>query len=176
MFFNNYKALVRRVVEEETDHEETGYVLDFLDERVQNMVRYVQAVCDHCTGTVRAGTMMRGGFLTEENYRERIVTLDGIRRSTHEVAMASMDQINRLCDNYGLKHICPDDTDRHVRANFCAAVTNELFMAGTGRDEKSVQAVSEVFRGNGATLDDVVKRVLGGESISAERRPWEEER
>lgn len=173
MFLDDYKELVGKIIEKE-DPEDREFMLDFLDEKVRSMGEYVQAVCNHSMGTERAYAMMRGGVLDPDECKTRVITLDGIRRSKHDVAMDSMNQINRMCDRFGMKHICPDDHDRVVRGNFCAAVTSELFMTGTGRDEKTVTAISKAFSGDTATLDAVVKRVEKGEQIKTEgKKLWE---
>ncbi len=173
MFLEDYKKMVSKILENE-EPEDRMSMLDFFDERVRYMADYVQAVCDHSMGTNRAYAMMQGGVLDPENYRERVMALDRNRKIKHDVAMDGMNQINRLCDMYKMPHICPDSSDRYVKANFCAAVTNELFMSGTARDEKTIEAVTKVFSGDTAALDEVVRRVEKGEKIKLEgRKLWE---
>lgn len=173
MFLEDYKKLMDGIIKNE-DPEGRVPVLDFVDERVRYMAEYVQAVCDHSMGTARAYAMMQGGVLSPEDYRERVMTLDKNRRNKHDVAMDGMRQINRLCDRYKIPHICPDGDDRYVKANFCASVTSELFMSGTGRNEKAVEAVSKAFSGDTAALDEIARRVEKGERIKTEgRKLWE---
>lgn len=173
MFLDDYKELVGKIIEKENP-EDREFTLNFLDERIRSMGEYVQSVCDHSMGTARAYAMMHGGVLEPEECKTRVVTLDTARKRKHDVAMDAMNQINRICNVFGMRHICPDDPDRVVRGNFCAAVTSELFMTGTGRDEKAVQAVSKAFSGDTATLDAVVKRVEKGEQIKTEgKKLWE---
>jgi len=147
-----YEELVKAIIAKETDAEELHDILEFIDERIMNMVNYVKAVCAHTIGVSHASVLMQSGILTRENYQNRVMTLDENRRSSHEVAMSSMDQLNRLCDAYGLAHMCPDDTDRVVRGDFCAHVTAELFMDGRGSHN----------------MDEVVQRVEAGEVIREE--------
>lgn len=139
LFVESYRRLVETITKKETDKIEAQETIEFLDERVEKFSRYIQAVNSHLTGSNSALIMMKGGLLSVESYQERIKTLDTDRRLSHEVAIAAVDQINRICDIYGVEHICPDDPDRHVRANFAAAVTMECFMLDHGKSREEIE-------------------------------------
>ena len=111
------------------------------DERVEKFSNYIQAVNRHVVGYSSALAMMKGNVMSVENYQMRVKTLDEKRTAAHEVALSAIDQINRICDTYGKKHICPDDPDRHVRANFAAAVTMECFMCDHKKSRDEIEAM-----------------------------------
>ena len=144
MFINNYKTLVEAIAASEESKDDVMEVLEFLDSRAQNMAKYITSVMGYQVGTINATAMLHSGRITTEDYQDRITQLDNDRRISHEVALASMDQINRQCDCYGVPHICPDNQDRHVRANFAAAVTAECFMYDHKLSEEDIHQMYEL--------------------------------
>lgn len=139
MFLEKYNSLVDKIISE--NQEDAKEIIDFLDERVLYMPKYISALSAHVIGSKSAGKLMRSGYIPIEEYQHRITKLDSERTSAHNMALTAMDQINRQCEIYGLAHICPDDPDRYTRANFAAAVTMECFMSDHNHNQESIQEI-----------------------------------
>ena len=120
--------------------------ISLINSAVESWANYVGSVANHVIGMTTNRAMFAGGYLDKEDLRYRTETLDRNRRAAHDAAMANMTALNRLCDRYGVKHIAPDTTDRVKLGEFCAIVTVELFMDGTGRSREEVQRAVEAVR------------------------------
>lgn len=144
-----------KIVASELPDEQVKRMVDSINRRVESMGNYIVAVCNHEIGTATNKSLFHGGRLSQDDYKFRLESLDMRRRTAHENAMASIRGLNALCDKFGVPHICPDTNDRWKLGNFCAEVTEELFMSGTGKaQEKSRDPIH-----------DIVGRVKTGESI-----------
>ena len=172
MFLDNYKKLITAIAEKERDAEEVQDMYEFLDERVMRMPEYIQSVSSHVLGSESAIGMMKAGRLSVENYQDRIMSLDSERRSKHDVMLGSMNQLNRMCDNYGVAHICPDNEDRHLRANFAAAVTMECFMTDHGQSRDEIEQMYKLVKADPKELnvDKTISLSRMGAKINARKR------
>jgi len=169
MFLESYKMLVTAIATAE-EAEEAKYTVDFLEERVQNMPRYISEIAHYMVGVESAGIMMRCGRISIEEYQHRVETLDSLRRSAHDVALDSMNQINRFCDRYGVPHICPDNQDRSLRANFIAAVTMECFMVDHKHTKEDIDKMYELVHSDlhELNVDAAIKAMKEGAKIRKE--------
>lgn len=156
MFEDSLKDLMNEVSRKFADDDPED-VMDFIQTRVLTFPKYMEAVVHHVITIEGNASMMAGGIIDVEAFQERNKSADESRRLAHNVAMSAMDQLNRLCDNVGKKHICPDETDRLIRADFAAAVTMEMFMSGT----KTSGTENEYA----CALDQMMKKVESGSVI-----------
>ena len=140
MFRDNYKELIRAIANDTTEDVED--FLEFVDTRISYMPEYIKAVYDHVLTVDSSSVLRREGIISVEEYKNRIETADLNRRSKHDAMLVAMDQLNRLCDKYGVQKICPENQDRHVRANFAVAVTIECFLEGI---HKSPEIIRELY-------------------------------
>lgn len=139
MFRNNYKELIRAIANDITEDIED--LLEFVDSRVAYMPEYIKAVYDHVLTVDSSSVLRREGIISVEEYKNRIETADSNRRSKHDAMLVAMDQLNRLCDKYGVNKICPINQDRHVRANFAGAVTIECFLEGIHMSQETIKEI-----------------------------------
>ena len=141
MFKNNYKNLIEAIAEDINEEDKTG-LLEFVDSRVTYMPEYVQSVYEHVLTGDKSLILLNKGMITTEEYQYRVRTADSNRRSKHHAMLSAMDQLNRLCDRYGIEKICPENPNRHVRANFAGAVTIECFLDGI---HTSPDVIEEIY-------------------------------
>lgn len=128
------------------------------------------------TKTDMASALLRSGRIDRETYQYRIESVDSLRRAVHDTAISSCAQINRLCDLYHIPHICLDSQDRTIIGNFCAVVTNELFLSGTHRVPEVSRAVTASLKCTDKTaLDRVVEMLQNGDiGLQPKKRASEE--
>ena len=141
MFRKKYKELINRIVDDANEEDKTD-LLEFVDSRIEYMPEYVQAVYEHVLTCDKALILLNKGAITTEEYQFMVSTADSNRRSKHNTMLSAMDQLNRLCDRYGIEKICPENPDRHVRANFAGAVTIECFLDGI---HTSPDVIEEIY-------------------------------
>lgn len=80
----------------------------FVEERFDLFRKYFNAVYDHVYKSSTASTMMRGGEMDMEKYKDTVMKYDSSRTVSHDAVIGACAQINRLCDTYGIEHLCPD--------------------------------------------------------------------
>lgn len=167
---DNLTKQVNNKIDKEDVPEFLGYVAD----AVKAMAEYVKSVCNYEIGIINARAMADGGFISAESYRDRIMDYDTSRKMAHDAAMSEMACLNRICEMCGVEPICPDPevTPRGECGNFCAAVTAEFFLRGTGRDDEAVRKAAELFHADPSAMDKIVDLVQNKIAVieTAERR------
>lgn len=100
--------------------------LDFIESRVNMFRDYVDCINFM---EVKMQRMRIEGVLGEE-WRDEAQALDDRRRSKHEVAIAAVNQLNRLSVAKGLAPLYDgptDDTHRTAVGDFCGQIMGEYF-------------------------------------------------
>ena len=86
--------------------------LNTLQEGIDSIKQYFNAVIDHVTGSVLAKEKYKGEISL---YQNEITKLDASRKLKHDAAIGQCNMINRLCDMLNIEHFCDVDTqDRHA--------------------------------------------------------------
>ena len=163
MFMEDYKKLVNAILNnpEETEPQE---LVDFLNTRVDKMPNYIRSVVNMQVQTESARAMMQSGRIDIGEYQYRVQKYDSDRKSAHDAALAALDQINRLCKANGIESICPENPDRHVRANFMAAVTMECFMVDHQQSREEIQQMYDLVKAGEQTEKNVDRVVALSQS------------
>ena len=153
MFRNMYKELINAIVDDVNEEDKLG-IPEFVDSRIEYMPEYVQAVYEHVLTGDKSLILLNKGMITTEEYQYRVKTADSNRRSKHDAMLSAMDQLNRLCDRYGIEKICPENPDRHVRANFAGAVTIECFLEGIHTPSEVIEEIySKIYSPDDVNVD-----------------------
>lgn len=93
--------------------------LQEVDERLDTFREYFNAVYNHVLGSESTRFNFNAGYIDAEKMRDQITRLDSERRSAHDRAIDSCAILNRMCDMYKVKHICPE-----VEKDFSGKVLN----------------------------------------------------
>ena len=156
MITEKYAKLIETIIEKTTDKEELMDLLQFVDTSIEYMDEYVQAVNEHVRTVKRSSVLRKKGIISAEEYKFRVEMVDSNRRTKHNAMLSAMNQLNRLCDRFGVEKFCPENQDRHVRATFAGAVTTECFLEGIHASPKVIEELcdkmypnDEEFSGNG---------------------------
>ena len=120
MLKEKYSALVAVLsVDEE--------MLEFVSERMAHLCNYV----DRVVQMEYSIPLLRARY-EGQDLIDKIENLDRARRSAHELAIAAVRQLNRLCVAEGVEKLFSgDESDRYQIADFCGLVVNELFEGRT---------------------------------------------
>ena len=120
MLKRNYEVLVGKFKDDEE-------MLDFIKERMQKICNYVDKV------TMMEYTIpLLYARYEDEELRDKIENLDRQRRIAHEMAIAAVKQINRLCVSEEVEKLFTgNEDDRYEIGDFCGYVVNTLFEGRT---------------------------------------------
>lgn len=103
--------------------------LDTLQEGIDSIKQYFNAVIDHVTGSVLAKEKYKGEISL---YQNEITKLDKSRKLKHDAAMVQCNMINRLCDTLNIEHFCDVDTqDRHAVNAFMYKFCIDVYKEGS---------------------------------------------
>lgn len=136
-----FKELVNAINSPDNEYREND--LDMLNYNMAAFGEYVQIVYHQ-----NYSTPIKYATLEGEELREAIQSMDKNRRIKHEAAIAACSQINRDCEYYNVPKFCPETTDRHIIADFCAQVTAAFYLDGIGRDAKTIDDVIKAMTQN----------------------------
>lgn len=137
---------------------------------------YVKSVCNHVLAVRNDGSMLAAGRIDGETFRTNVQRRDTERRAMHNGLIAEKNMANRICDMYEAKPIFPQTEDRDEIANMAGSVTLELFLVGTGKDEKQIQTVVDAYD-SVKPIDKAVDEVVNkGKKIVIPDKFREEER
>lgn len=115
----NVNELRKAITEKEPNQEFVEEDLREIDERLDTFRGYFNAVYNHVLGSESARFSFNAGYIDAEKMRDRITELDSDRRRAHDRAIDSCAILNRMCDIYEVKHICPE-----VEKDFSGKVLN----------------------------------------------------
>ena len=158
MFSEDYKSLVEAISSSDRSEETIRATLKGLFDDVCKFSAYVDSVVKMRLYIDTEGRSFGAGA----QGNDFISTLDSMNRDRslkHTDAIRACTKINRLCDEYGVKHICTNQTDRSKVANFCGIVVNEMFLPVTKFPPEVVQEVSDCLRSSQPDLDLAVMRI-----------------
>lgn len=144
---NDYKNLIHAIVEKGEDVNDT---VDFLYERMEKFTLYFNTVYRAVIRSEISNELRAGGLLTQEDYQTRIMTDDRDRRIAHDSAIDACRQINRLCDRYNEKRICPETDDRYVIADYIGRFVYEVYQKGQSQTRNVDLSKSNV-------IDDIIE-------------------
>lgn len=119
MYKEKYEALIEATKKDEDP--------EFLQETITMAMKafssYVDIVYNMEVRMKIAMTRMEGS-----EYRDFVMNLDTGRRHAHENAIGQCSMLNRICRMLEVEEICDCDiNDRYAVADFCMAITKEIF-------------------------------------------------
>lgn len=101
--------------------------IEFIEDRFKKFVNYFNAVYDMVISSEANKALLSMDRISIEEFQDRIKKADESRRIFHDSAIAACNQINRLCDNVNLPHICPDTNDRYIIADFIGSFVYNIY-------------------------------------------------
>jgi len=96
------KNLINAVSKSDDSLEDKREILDFIEQRVQHMANYVNAVVMMNVST----SILYAKSLDQEDLIDKIQSLDKKRKMTHDVAISACVQLDRQCEFYQCEKIC----------------------------------------------------------------------
>lgn len=105
---NSVNDLITAIINREFDCDEIDADIEFVNKRFYMIQNYFDAVYKHTYGSSVASTLVHKKYITTEQYQDYIMELDSKRTVCHDAVIAACAQINRMCDQYGLQHLCPE--------------------------------------------------------------------
>lgn len=96
------KDLINAVSKSDDSLEDKRDALEFIEQRIQYMVNYVNAVVMMNVST----PILYAKSLDQEDLIDKIQSLDKKRKMTHDVAIGACVQLDRQCDYYQCERIC----------------------------------------------------------------------
>ena len=106
-----------------SDDPDKDDIYELILDQTGNLIRYVDAVYAQMTQL----PIIRRRYEGQE-LRDRTAALDERRTAAHNSAIRSCETLNRICDVYGVGHLCMDDlSDRRAVGDFIGAFVDEIF-------------------------------------------------
>lgn len=119
MYKEKYTALVNSAHKDD----DPEFILESIKMAMKSFCDYVDVVYNMETRIKIAATRYEGS-----DYREFVMNLDRGRRIAHENAIGQLSMLNRLCKMLEVEPLFDGDlNDRYQVADFCMAITKELF-------------------------------------------------
>lgn len=147
MYKERIQTLLEEAVKREPEYapEDPDSTAMFIKERVDNMFEYTNYVVRMENHMKVLSVMGMSG----QEYRDKVQEMDFGRRSKHECAIASVNQLNRLSENWGLEKFYDgptDDEHRYQVGDLCGELCNEYF------NGRAAQPMAVLDMMNGADL------------------------
>lgn len=160
-----YIDLIKAICEDSKDDEESrDMTLDFIDGRMKSFIAYEQSI-QNSEILIPVLRFTKDG----EELKDKIMELDNDRRNKHDVAIGSLNSINRKCQELGVKPISPftyedfkTDYDRSPLQNRDFRDAVEEFAVSVARDfsnDEMYQALKEERKLNDIEInhEDIMK-------------------
>ncbi len=130
--------LVNQIIENEKP-EDVDFFVRYVTDSLSSFTGYFNAVYDDVNGRHINKLLRDDGKISQEEFERRITESDRKRRLAHNVAIDACHGLNRLCDKYGISHICPeDDASREKIAEFIGSYVTEIYNEGIGKGNNSL--------------------------------------
>ena len=111
--------LITAIMNRDFDRDEIESDIAFVNARFHMLQTYFDAVYKESYGHSVARTLANDEHITSERYVEYIEELESKTADCLDTAIAACDQINKMCDQYGLQHLCPDVEYDKQNGNKC---------------------------------------------------------
>lgn len=111
--------LITAIMNRNFDRDEIESDIAFVNARFHMLQTYFDAVYKESYGHSVARTLANDEHITSERYVEYIEGLESKTADCLDTAIAACDQINKMCDQYGLQHLCPDVEYDERHGNKC---------------------------------------------------------
>lgn len=111
--------LITAIMNRDFDRDEIESDIAFVNARFHMLQTYFDAVYKESYGHSVARTLANDEHITSERYVEYIEELESKTADCLDTAIAACDQINKMCDQYGLQHLCPDVEYDERHGNKC---------------------------------------------------------
>lgn len=128
MYKKRIQTLLKEAVRREPEYapEDPDSTAMFIKERVDKMFAYT----DYVVRMENHMTVLSVMGCSGEEYRDKVQDMDFGRKARHDAAIASVNQLNRLSQNWGLELFYDgptDDEHRYQIGDLCGEVCNEYF-------------------------------------------------
>ncbi len=126
MYKEKVSKLMSAIVNSNDAPEDKKYDLEFIEERMKTFTDYVAHVAWMETRIQRLEIEEVRG----DEWRDAVQSLDASRRSKHEVAMGSINQLNRMSTMHGLDPFYDGPVDhehRNAVGDVIGQIVNEYF-------------------------------------------------
>lgn len=124
--FNLINAINKSIESDSVDEKEELYT--FVVDTTNKYVQYVNSVI---IMELEMALYQGIRFDDPEKYKDKIIKLDTNRKQSHDIAISSCNQLNRLCETVNVDKICDFDTsDRYKVADFIGNFINEMYNEG----------------------------------------------
>lgn len=111
--------LLMTIMNRDFDRDEIEADIVFVKHQVDMLRTYFDMAYKETYGSSVASTLVKEKQITEERYKEYIADLESRKTNCLDTAIAACDQINKMCDQYGLQHLCPDVEYDKQNGNKC---------------------------------------------------------
>ena len=118
-----YKEMYEELVKAAVNDEDPDFIRQSITMCMQSFSAYVDVVYNMEVQIKIGATRYEG-----DDYRNFVMNLDAGRRAAHESAISHCSMLNKICKMLGVQEICDCDiNDRYAVADFCMAITKEIF-------------------------------------------------
>lgn len=111
--------LLMAIMNRDFDRDEIEADIVFVKHQIDMLQTYFDAVYKESYGHSVARTLANDEHITSERYVEYIEGLESKTADCLDTAIAACDQINKMCDQYGLQHLCPNVEYDERHGNKC---------------------------------------------------------
>lgn len=111
--------LITAIMNRNFDRDEIESDIAFVNARFHMLQTYFDAVYKESYGRSIASTLTKEEHITPERYAVYIEELESKTADCLDTAIAACDQINKMCDQYGLQHLCPNVEYDERHGNKC---------------------------------------------------------
>lgn len=111
--------LLMAIMNRDFDRDEIEADIVFVKHQIDMLRTYFDMAYKETYGSSVAVTLVKEKQITEERYKEYIAGLETRRTNCLDTAIAACAQINKMCDQYGLQHLCPDVEYDKQNGNKC---------------------------------------------------------
>ena len=131
--------------------EDADFYCNFISERLETFTNYFNAVYKDVLGMEINKSLRDSGRIPQEEFERRVLDNDNSRHKKHDLGIDACNQLNRLCEKYGVEPFCPDGTDRYKVADFIGTFVYNVYESGIG--QKSLDKAIELARANSHNPD-----------------------
>lgn len=127
-YLDKEKELISAIMKSDKDTEFKKMACDMIGDALSRFPEYVNTVV-----TYQVQMPLIYAHYDGQELRDRVTELDMSRHNAHECAISSVDQLNRLCGQFGLEPFSTvDTTNRTAVADFAGEFVNETYNNAIG--------------------------------------------
>ena len=121
------------------------YIQNFIKESCIAFPRYIMATNEYVLTVHSILKSRENGDISQEEFERELENVDTSRRTFHNKAIDACNQLNRLCEKYGLEKICDIETsNRAAVANFTSVFSMAIHEYALNHNYTTAEVIKQI--------------------------------